>query len=216
MGISALPRFLVEGYARWKSSDYDPASDKYRQLADQGQTPRVFAIGCCDSRVQTSKVFDADPGDIFVHRNIANLVPKFADDAGHHGTVAALDYAVDVLKVSHIVVAGHSQCGGIKACHDLALNPDSISVTPALSTWLKIVGDEFFRVEGLSKAEDRVRALEFISVMTSLENLMTYPNVVSAIESRGLKLHGIWQDLGGGQLMAFDPGTKQFQHIMKC
>lgn len=161
--ISALPDFLVEGYQRWKSSDYDQASEKYQHLADHGQSPRVFAIGCCDSRVQTSKVFDADPGDIFVHRNIANLVPKFEDDGGHHGTVAAVDYAVDVLQVSHIVVAGHSQCGGIKACHDLSVEPGSINVTPALSNWLKIIGDEFHRVESLSSAHDRVRALEFIS-----------------------------------------------------
>ncbi|MEH6741053.1 MAG: carbonic anhydrase [Sulfitobacter sp.] len=213
MGIKALPEFLAEGYARWKTADYDPASDTYRHLADQGQTPRVFAIGCCDSRVQTSKIFDADPGDIFVHRNIANLVPKFEDDGGHHGTVAALDYAVDVLKVNHIVVAGHSQCGGIKACHDLAIDPNSISVTPALSTWLKILGDEFHRVEGLSSAQDRVRALEFISVMTSLENLMTYPNINRAVEDHGLSLHGVWQDLRSGNLMAFDPQSKQFQSL---
>lgn len=213
MGISALPEFLIEGYARWKATDFDQASEMYRELAEDGQTPRVFAIGCCDSRVQTSKIFDADPGDIFVHRNIANLVPKFHDDGGHHGTVAAIDYAVDVLKVSHIVVAGHSHCGGIKACHDLAVDPVSISITPALSIWLKIVGDEFHRVKGLSSPTARVRALEFISVMTSLENLMTYPNVARAVADRGLRLHGIWQDLGCGTLMAFDPKTNQFQVI---
>ncbi len=210
MGIEVLPGFLAAGFRRWKDNDYATMQGAYRKLALAGQKPRVFVIGCCDSRVQTSRIFDADPGDIFIHRNIANLVPKYTEGQGHHGTVAALDYAVEVLRVSHIVVAGHSQCGGVKACHDLALDPGSLDVTPALASWLQILGNEFHRVRNLSDPSERIRALEFISVTTALANLLTYPNVASAVQSDQIKLHGVWQNIGEGQLMTFDPASRQF------
>ncbi|MFV0408541.1 MAG: carbonic anhydrase [Paracoccus sp. (in: a-proteobacteria)] len=213
MSIQKLPDFLAQGFLRWKDNDYASTSETYRKLASGGQNPRVFAIGCCDSRVQTSRIFDANPGDIFIHRNIANLIPKFSAQQEHHGTVAALDYAVDVLQVSHIVVAGHSQCGGVKACHDLETNSTSMKVTPALASWLRILGEEYHRVRNLSEASARVRALEFISITVSLENLLTYPNVAHAVQCNKINLHGVWQNIGDGQLMTFDPVSRQFMFV---
>ncbi|MBV1902230.1 MAG: carbonic anhydrase, partial [Marinosulfonomonas sp.] len=114
-----LPAYLVQRYHGWKATTYSENKAWYRRLADDGQHPRAMVISCCDSRVHVTSIFGADQGEFFIHRNIANLVPPYEPDGDHHGTSAAVEYAVTALKVAHIIVLGHSNCGGVQGCHDM-------------------------------------------------------------------------------------------------
>src|SRR6056297_2473991 len=114
-----LPGFLAARYHGWRATTWDENKGWYRRLAEEGQRPRMMAIACCDSRVNVNQVFAAETGEIFLHRNIANLVPSYRPDNAQHGTSAAVEYAVRVLHVAHLIVIGHSDCGGVKGCHDM-------------------------------------------------------------------------------------------------
>src|SRR5438067_11331243 len=116
--MSAFPQHLLEVYRTYTSHRLQTEHSLYRELAERGQSPEVMVIGCCDSRVSPEVIFDAGPGELFVVRNVANLVPIYQPDSGAHGVSAALEYAVSVLRVKHIVVLGHAQCGGIRAFID--------------------------------------------------------------------------------------------------
>ncbi|MGJ8558119.1 MAG: carbonic anhydrase, partial [Sulfitobacter geojensis] len=117
--VKPLPSYLVQRYHGWKATGYADNKAWYRRLASDGQHPRAMVISCCDSRVHVTSIFGADQGEFFIHRNIANLVPPYEPDGDHHGTSAAVEYAVRVLKVSNLMVLGHSNCGGIKGCIDM-------------------------------------------------------------------------------------------------
>src|SRR6201987_2944062 len=114
----SFPQALIDGYRTFTSHRLPTEQSRYRELSERGQSPEVMVIGCCDSRVSPEVIFDARPGELFVVRNIANLVPVYAPDGGTHGVSAALEYAVQVLRVKHIVVLGHAQCGGVRAFID--------------------------------------------------------------------------------------------------
>ena len=114
-----LPTYLVQRYQGWKATGYAENKTWYRLLAEGGQHPRAMVISCCDSRIHVTAIFGADQGEFFLHRNIANLVPPYAPDGDYHGTSAAVEYAVKALKVAHLIVLGHSTCGGVQGFHDL-------------------------------------------------------------------------------------------------
>ena len=119
MNAKPVPNYFVERFRAWRSNRFEDSKAWYARLMSEGQRPRAMLISCCDSRLDTVSMFGAEPGDLFVVRNVANLVPPYAADHSHHGTSAAVEYAVTALKVAHIVVVGHSSCGGVKACHDM-------------------------------------------------------------------------------------------------
>ena len=119
MPVRPLPSYLVQRFHGWKATAYQDNKAWYRRLAASGQHPRAMVISCCDSRVHVTSIFGADEGEFFIHRNIANLVPPYNPDGERHGTSAAVEYAVTALGVAHIVVLGHSNCGGVKGCHDM-------------------------------------------------------------------------------------------------
>ena len=116
--MTAFPKHLLDGYRTFTSQRLPTEQTRYRELSERGQSPAVMVIGCCDSRVSPEVIFDAGPGELFVVRNVANLVPVYQPDGGAHGVSAALEYAVNVLRIKHIVVLGHAQCGGIRAFID--------------------------------------------------------------------------------------------------
>ena len=206
-----LPSYLVTRYKGWKATTYTENKEWYRHLAEDGQHPRAMVISCCDSRVHVTSIFGADQGEFFLHRNIANLVPPYNPDGHHHGTSAAIEYAVMVLRVSHVIVLGHSNCGGVEGCYDMcsgdapALNEPSSFV----GRWMDILRPGF---ERLPQGDDdtRKRALEKASVIVSLENLMTFPFVRTAVEEGKLSLHGLWNDIGEGGLECYDPTSDEF------
>src|ERR1700689_200279 len=136
-----LPARLIEGYRSFLAGSFRREQDRYRQLAESGQRPKILLIGCCDSRVSPEVIFDALPGEIFVLRNIANLVPPYQPDAEHHGTSAALEYAVTILNVEHIVIMGHASCGGVRAYVEQFADPTHAPIAPGdfIGRWISLM-----------------------------------------------------------------------------
>jgi len=209
-----LPEFLVKRYHGWKATTYDENKAWYRRLADEGQRPRAMVISCCDSRVHVTAIFGADQGEFFIHRNIANLVPPYNPDGEYHGTSAAVEYAVNALKVTHLVVLGHSGCGGVEGCYDMCSGnaPELEEKTSFVGRWMDILRPGFNRLDNGDDAS-RKQQLEKEAVLVSLENLMTFPFVQKAVADDTLSLHGLWNDIGDGGLEAYDASAQNFAPI---
>jgi carbonic anhydrase len=212
--VKPLPSYLIQRYNGWKATTWSENSAWYRRLAEDGQRPRAMVISCCDSRVHVTSIFGADQGEFFIHRNIANLVPVHAPDGEQHGTSAAVEYAVNTLKVAHLIIVGHSSCGGVKGCHDMCSGhaPELEEKTSFVGRWMDILRPGYERISHLPEGE-RLRALEKEAVLISLENLMTFPFVTQAVESGQMTVHGLWNDIGEGTLEQYDPLTRSFQPI---
>lgn len=168
-----------------------------------------MVVSCCDSRVTPEGIFGAGPGELFVVRNVANLVPPYEPDGDYHSTSAALEFAVQALKVKHIVVMGHGLCGGVKAF----LTQDSKPLSPGdfIGKWMTLLEPAAqFQCLALERDEDQQLALEYAGVRQSLENLRTFP-CVRILEERGrLSLHGAWFDIGSGELRVMDANSRKF------
>jgi len=209
--IRPLPAYLVQRFHGLRATTYTENRAWYRRLASSGQHPRAMVISCCDSRVHVTSIFGADEGEFFIHRNVANLVPPYNPDGEYHGTSAAVEYAVTSLGVAHIVVLGHSNCGGVKGCHDMCrgLAPELEERTSFVGRWMDILRPGFEKVAGLPD-EVILPALEKQAGLTSLENLLTFPFVKAAVEDDRLTLHGLWTDTGEGGLEQYDPARETF------
>lgn len=209
-----LPEYLVKRYHGWKATTYSENRSWYKRLAEEGQRPRAMVISCCDSRVHVTSIFGADQGEFFIHRNIANLVPPYNPDGEYHGTSAAVEYAVTALRVAHVVVLGHSGCGGVEGCYAMCSGhaPELEKSSSFIGRWMDILRPGYDR---LDEGEDkiRLRALEKEAVLVSLENLMTFPFVKKAVEDGDLSLHGLWNHIGEGSLENYDPATHDFVAI---
>jgi carbonic anhydrase len=175
--MSSFPPRLLEGYRTFTSQRLPTEQSRFRELSERGQAPEVMVIGCCDSRVSPEVIFDARPGELFVVRNVANLVPVYQPDGGAHGVSAALEYAVKFLGVKHIVVLGHAQCGGIRAFVDNIASP--LSVGDFIGKWMSMFIKPGEKVEQRDREtmQDFVTRIEKAAVFRSLENLMTFPFV---------------------------------------
>ena len=211
---SLLPQYLVQRYHGWRATAFVENRAWYRRLAEDGQRPRAMVIACCDSRVHVTSIFGADSGEFFIHRNIANLVPGYAPDGEQHGTSAAVEYAVNTLKVAHLVVMGHTNCGGVQGCHAMCSGhaPELEERTSFVGRWMDILRPGYERVVTLP-AEDQIRALERQAVVISLENLMTFPFVKTAVELGELSLHGVLHDIAQGALEQYDGKTQGFSLV---
>lgn len=206
---------LIEGVRRFKARFYEEAPSLMNRLVSEGQAPATLMISCSDSRVDPAILSGALPGELFVVRNVANLVPAYAPDDGLHGTGAALEYAVRDLKVDHIVVLGHAHCGGIKAMLSTAggERPPREFVGPWVemalnASRLHIPGDDGGRAMSLDNLKQVPFLAERASILGSLDNLMTYPWVRERVEAGTLQVHGWWFDLDSGDLWVTDaPGT---------
>ena len=202
-----LPPTLVQRYREWQARRGPEDIARYAETAE-AQHPKAMIITCCDSRVLISEIFGEGPGDFFIHRNIANLVPPHEPDGRSHGTSATIEYAVIALGIEHLIVMGHHGCGGVRGCHDMlaGLAPALDLPTSFVGTWLRILkpGYESLSGRGLDY-ETRIRTLEKEAVLVSLRNLMTFPFVAERTESGQLELHGVWKDIRDGSLEVYDP-----------
>lgn len=213
-GVRPLPAYLMHRYHGWKATSFAENRVWYKRLATEGQRPRAMVISCCDSRVHVTSIFGADQGEFFIHRNIANLVPPYKPDGLQHGTSAAVEYAVTALKVAHVIVLGHSQCGGVQGCLDMCAGraPELEEKSSFVGRWMDILRPGYDRVAEVP-AEKQARHLEKEAVRVSLANLMTFPFVKAAVDADDLSLHGLWTDIGEGGLEGLDPATGQFVPI---
>ncbi|MDW3223992.1 MAG: carbonic anhydrase [Paracoccaceae bacterium] len=210
-----LPGYLVQRYHGWKATGYADNKAWYRRLASDGQHPRAMVISCCDSRVHVTSIFGADQGEFFIHRNIANLVPPYQPDGDHHGTSAAVEYAVNMLHVAHLIVLGHSSCGGIKGCIDMCQGqaPELEDPHSFVGRWMDILRPKYALVAAENDAVVQAQQLEKHAVLTSLDNLMTFPFIQSRVQEGLLTLHGLWTDIGEGGLEYFNKDTQRFQPV---
>ncbi|MCB1387496.1 MAG: carbonic anhydrase [Nitratireductor sp.] len=208
--MSDFPERLLAGYRDFMNGHYASARERYEDLADRGQKPEVLVIACCDSRAAPETIFNCGPGELFVVRNVANLVPPYEPDGEFHATSAALEFAVQGLRVKHIVVMGHGRCGGISA----ALDPGDKPLSPGdfIGKWMSMLAPLTGQVSSstvLTQAE-RQTALERISIRNSLANLMTFPCVRILSEKGKLTLHGAWFDISSGELWVMNRESGDF------
>ena len=210
--IKPLPDYLVQRYYGWKATTFANNKSWFHKLAEDGQHPRAMIISCCDSRVHVTSIFGSDAGEFFIHRNIANLVPPFKKDEDYHGTSAAIEYAVKSLKIPHIIVLGHSTCGGVKASYDYfsGKNPSLKEDSNFVASWLEILRPSFNNVSKELPDKEIINKLEKEAVLTSVKNLTTFPFIQKAISDGSLSIHGLWHNIGTGELMYYDSESNDF------
>ena len=198
--MDRFPAFLLDGYKSFMSDRYDPEQGRYRELADKGQSPTTMIIACCDRRAAPETIFSAGPGEMFVLRNVANLVPPFQPDGGQHGTSAAIEFAVNALEISNILVMGHGRCGGIQAA--LAPEPGPLAQGDFIGKWMSMLAPvaEAVSKYALLTNKERQTMLERFSIRNSIANLRTFPYVRRLEEEGKLAIHGAWFDISTGEL----------------
>jgi carbonic anhydrase len=210
-----FPQRLIDGYNAFAGGRLAREQNRFRELAEGGQTPQVMIIGCCDSRVSPEVIFDARPGELFVVRNVANIVPPYAPDGQAHGVSAALEFGVAALKVKHIVVLGHAQCGGVKA---FAEDAEPLSPGDFIGKWMRLMAPAAEKVgpRGARTASDYLARLEQANIGNSLDNLMTFPRLRKLIERGDVTLHGAYFGVATGDLSVLDKTTEQFVPVARA
>jgi carbonic anhydrase len=199
---------LLEGYRIYRGKRWPELRALHRKLSERGQSPKTMVIACADSRVDPSTIFNADPGELFVVRNVANLAPPFEREPGFHGVSAAIEFAVTQLKVETILVLGHAQCGGVAAAlENRPRNPQSF-----LDAWISLLDTAKARLPGAGP--EQASALEHESIRVTLENLTTFPFIQEAIAERGLKLVGARYGVGDGSLELLNAETGDFNPVL--
>jgi carbonic anhydrase len=201
---------LLEGYDRFRREGWDTQRRRWSSLA-AGQSPRTLVIACSDSRVDPATIFDTSPGEIFVVRNVAALVPPFEPDNGYHGTSAAIEFAVTQLKVAEIVVMGHEFCGGCKASLTRAFADAAPGAGGFVRSWVSMLDDGRDRVIAAhGDGEAAERAMEQEAVAVSLSNLRSFPFVAEAETAGRLRLQGAWFAIRDGVLRLLDETSGEF------
>ena len=207
-----FPQRLLDGYRAFRHTRLPIEQNRYRELAETGQQPEIMVIGCSDSRVSPEVIFDARPGELFVVRNVANLVPPYSPSGLTHGVSAALEFAVQALKVKHIVVLGHARCGGIRAFaeQDAPLSPGDF-----IGMWMSLIAPaaESVGARGDRPLADYLAQLERASTVKTVDNLMTFPFVRALVERRRLQLHAAYFDVATGLMSVRDPETGTFAPV---
>jgi len=209
--MKSFPEVLKARYQRFKDGEFLPNAADFEQMAAIGQSPDVMVVSCCDSRVPPEAVFSSGPGEMFVVRNVANLVPPFETSGRFHGVSAALEFAVLNLAVKHIVIMGHSGCGGIKT----ALNQSAAEQTELrfISNWMSMLDDVKLSVLSANQTADKehVQAeLELYGIQASLKNLRTFPFIKELEDEGRLDLHGAHFHVGTGELKVLDEENGKF------
>ncbi len=207
------PSRLIEGFRRFREQHFTENDALYRQLVTEGQSPKILVVACCDARVDPAIVLDCAPGDLFVIRNVANLVPPAESrSGGRHGTSTALEFGVRNLGVEHIIVLGHAHCGGIRSLFE-----DSSEQTHSYTnSWMRMAEDvhaEVLRDLPNATPEEQMSSCERRSILVSLDNLMSFPWVRERVANGSLSLHGWYFDIEHGQLLAYNATSRAFEAL---
>ncbi len=202
---------LIAGYEAFREKKFKKYQNRFIDLVEEGQRPKVLFIACSDSRVDPALITNSNPGELFVVRNIGNFIPPFSPDNDFHGTAAAIEYAVSVLNVTDIIVCGHSNCGAIEGVYREINEPALIHV----KKWLELGREARDYVENRIKDGESVTKklsmTERISVVFQLSNLLTYPEVASKVESGDLSLRGWYYKIKTGELEYYDDASMTFK-----
>lgn len=215
-GRMLLPQRLVEGYEAFLNARFAHEQDRFRELATHGQAPSIMLIGCCDSRVPPEVIFDFAPGELFVVRNIANLVPPYETNGGLHGISSALEFAVMALGVAHIVVMGHAGCGGVAAYARGEFVPGHKPLSPGdfIGKWMNLISPVAAKTpRGDEPLEDYIERLARAAVAQDLVNLRSFPWIAAREKQGRLRLHGAYFGIASGALLALDEANGRFDPI---
>ena len=210
--IQTLTQNFRDKYQAWLGKQTDQNQQLRAHLATEGQAPPAMIIACCDSRLPSSDLFGGETGSSFLYRNIANLVPP-ANQSGHCETAAAVEYAVKALKVAHIMVLGHSRCGGVQGClHHHEQGPQALEGLDNVAKWVDVLTPAY---KSLKESGETItpKQLEQAGIVMSLHNLLTYDFVAEACDAGKLVLHGLWFDISSAELHSYHPETDQFENL---
>ena len=204
---------LLAGYRRFREHRYEAEQTRWRELAE-GQSPRAIIIACCDSRTDPATIFDSDPGEIFVVRNVANLVPPFEEGGGRHGVSAALEFAVVQLGVEEVVVMGHERCGGIQAALTGQFHDAPAGEGGFVAKWMSQIEEPAANIAAAhGTGEDAARVLEELAIRISLANLRTFPFIAEREKAGTLRVAGCHFSIGEGQLFMLDEAENSFRPV---
>ena len=207
---------LLDGYRRFREGPYNEQRQRFDSLANAGQSPKVMIIACSDSRVDPTRIFDTEPGQAFVVRNVANLVPPYSPDSSQHGSSAAIEFAVTQLEVEHVVVLGHAHCGGIAASLDGRFDDKTEGHGAFIGRWMSIIEparDQVRAAQAISPDVDAGEALELAAIRLSLANLRSFPFVATREAAGSLQLHGTHFSIAAGLLRVLDLATDRFEAV---
>jgi carbonic anhydrase len=209
---TSFPQRLIDGYSAFASGRLQSEQHRYRELAERGQSPEIMVIGCCDSRVSPEVIFDAGPGELFVVRNVANLVPPFETGGTYHGVSAALEFGVGALKVKHIVVLGHAHCGGVRT---FAEEREPLSPGDFIGRWMSLIAPAAEQVgpRGGMTLASYLERLEKASIVNTLDNLLTFPRLRKLIERGAVAAHGAYFGVATGELSVLDRASGEFRPV---
>ena len=197
-------QYIIDGYKQFRQKYFNGDNSIFNNLKD-GQCPQILMIACSDSRVDPAIILNCQPGDLFVVRNVANLVPPFEDDDGHHGTSAALEFAVCVLKVKRIIIFGHSSCGGIRS---LVENQATMQKGNFISKWMDLAKDAYQKTiknYPLASIDEQASNCAHFALINSLKNLDSFPWIKSRVENNELSLHSWYFNIETGMIEEFKP-----------
>lgn len=201
----------MHGFRQFRDKFYLGDDPTYTKLSSGWQGPKTLIVGCCDSRVDPAILSSAGPGELFVVRNVANLVPPFESGGGRHGVSAAIEFAIVNLKVANVIVLGHRQCGGIRAL----LFPEETQAGGFVQQWMQVAEPAKKRALALHTEQNALwRQCELESIRTSIENLHSFPFVAEAVRDRDLQLLGIYFDIEKGELLELDEASGSFSPIL--
>jgi carbonic anhydrase len=214
-GTAGLPKKLLGGYAQFRSGMSSQQKQRFEELAEHGQKPETTVISCCDSRAAPEAIFDTGPGELFVVRNVANVVSPYDSNDHNNSTAAAIEFAVQALGVKHILVMGHARCGGVDAYRRKLIGDpiDALSAGNFIGKWITLLEP----VAGIVDRSDDDTAeklqfkLETASVRQSIEHLKSYPFIAERYERGQIGLHGAWFDISNGELLTMNGETGEFE-----
>ena len=207
---------LLDGYRRFRTGEYQEQRRRFDELATQGQSPPVMIVACSDSRVDPTRVFDVSPGEVFVLRNVANLVPPYEADGGQHSASAAIEFAVTQLGIAEIVVLGHAQCGGISASLSGRFEGAPAGEGQFIHRWMTMIDsarDEARAAAAGHPDVDAQQLLELAAIRLSLTNLRSFPFVAKRIATGSLTLRGAWFSIADGSLRILDERSGRFETV---
>ncbi len=212
---------MIKGFQHFRDHFFGADKAFFQRLTKRGQTPKIMVISCSDSRVDPAILFDTRPGELFVVRNVANLVPPYAPDDGHHGVSAAIEFGVRDLKVAHIVILGHAFCGGIQALcnhhrNQLGTQQNTIQIPDRefLKSWITIASPAMTDIDFTSWQDDKQHQAERAAIRNSLQNLKEFKWIKQGIDNGSLSVHGWWFDMEGGALWGYDEDIDTFIRLV--
>jgi len=193
---------IIQGYKAFREKYASGDHSVMRYLASYGQQPEIMVVACCDSRVDPALILQCDPGDLFVVRNVANIIPPFEKDSGYHGTSAALEFGICRLKVKHLIILGHTQCGGIQAL----INQKELGENDFITKWVSLVKREDLVVQECDYYTK-------LALTHSYQNCLTFPWIKKAVEEKSLSIHLWIFDIKEGEILTYSQLFKEYQKL---